>query len=517
MELLKRENLRLFFAKVHHRSSKGQPLSFENRHYLEGIYEDQSQYIVIKKATQMGITEFLLCDSFANADKKITTFYVLPTQVVRGRVVKDRIDNMSLFSPYYSKKLREIPKAEASVTMKRFGQGLMVFVGSNAKSEFIAVPADSVVIDEYNDCHQEHLGLAFTRLDASEHKFRRIVGVPTYDNVGIDMEYGNSDMKKWQIRCDHCGRFQALDFFKNIVQETSENQFELLDKDWTPDSKEDIKVFCKYCSKPIDRLKKGEWIAENPQSPVSGYEVTQLYSPTKTIAEIWDSFEKAFLDQTKMQIFYNTSLGLAYTASGVKITKTILDNCKGDYLMPSSAKKSVMGVDVGKVLDVWILEMKGDKPKTVFIGSVKEFEDLDILIKQFGVKCAVVDSLPETHKVKEFQKKYSMAWLCNYYPTDKIADMQKDDQRRLVTVDRTQSLDALMKDILDVAFLVPKNLDSLEGGEVLSQLTASIRKFDERKQKYVWDEGVRKDHKHHAANYARIAWQLFKTPVQIYI
>lgn len=492
-------------------------MSFEGRNYLLSIYEDHSQEIVIKKAVQMGITEWLLCDSFVNAEKGLSVFYVFPTQVIRGRVVRDRIDNMTLYSPYYFQKLKEIKRGEASVTMKRFGSGLLIFVGSNARAEFVAVPADVAVIDEMNDCNAENLPLTWTRLDASEHKLKRIVGIPTYDNVGVDVEYGDSDKKRWFVKCEHCGEYQNLDFFKHVVRETSENKFELIDDKWNPDSGKDIELSCSFCSKPINRLGKGEWIAESPANPISGYEISQLYSPTKTIAEIFDGFEKALFDQTKMQIFYNCNLGLAYTASGIKITRSILEKCKADYLMPSTAKKSVMGVDVGKVLNVWILDVKSKRPKTVFLGTVNDFEDLEFLIKQFGVICGVIDSMPETHKVKEFQAKHSMIWLCQYFPGDKLEDMRKDEQERIVTVDRTQSLDDFMAQILEAGLLLPKNFDSLDRGEVLGQLTASIRRFDENKKRYVWDEGVRKDHYHHAGNYARIAYRLFATPVQIFI
>ena len=149
------------------------------------------------------------------------------------------------------------------------------------------------------------------------------------------------------------------------------------------------------------------------------------------------------------------------------------------------------------------------------MGTVKEFEDLDFLFKQFGVLCVVVDSLPETHKVKELQAKYKMVWRCSYF--DNVKDMQKDEKARAVDVDRTQSLDDFMKSILTEEIHLPKNFDSLDNGDVLSQLTASIRRFDEKRQKYIWDEGVRKDHYHHAGNYAKIALKLFDVPVQIFI
>lgn len=518
-----KNNHRLEFALLYHRTNKGQRLSFKNRSYLYPIYQDQSQEIIIKKAVQMGITEWLLCDSFANADQGMTVFYVFPTQVIRGRVVRDRIDNMSMYCPFYFSKLRELKvsgkqkaKGEASVSMKRFGNGLLVFVGSNAKSEFVAVPADVAVIDEKNDCDQDNIELTWDRLDASSHKLRRVVGVPTFDNVGIDIDYAGSDRKQWHIVCEHCGKWQVLDFFKNIISQTGDNEFELMDKSWNEDSEKDIKVLCKFCGGGLDRLAKGEWVAQSPSRNVSGYEITQLFSPTKTIAEIYDTFTKSLFNEGKKQIFYNSKLGQPYTATGMKVTRALISGCMGDYGIPGDKIPvgNIAGVDVGKLLHVWIFNVK--KKRFLFIGTVRDFDELGLVMKNYFIKLMVIDALPEIHKVSDFQKSFpAKVWLCRYHKQEKIEDMKIETKERIVSVDRTQSMDCVIEEMVEKEIPFPKNLANLDNGDVVDQLIAPVRRYDERGQRYIWDEGSRADHYFHGLNYLVIAKKILDKSCQV--
>jgi len=465
----------------------------------------------------------LVCDTLARADDGLRVFYVLPTIELRNVFVRDRVDRPLLTIPYYRSRVKKDKKIESvieidNVGLKSFGEnGLMLFVGSNSKVSFLAFPADKIIVDEFDKCHQDNLSLAEDRISASDYKHRIDVSTPTVEGFGIDELYGKSDRKKWLVACEHCKERQELNFFINVVREVGDREFELLDKEWKPEGNGDIRVFCKKCGKPMNRLAQGEWVAECPEQNLSGYAISQLFSSHLSVVEIFETFNDALLNESRLQRFYNSILGLAYTASGSKLTKAILDECVkagGFYNLPSRAENTSMGVDVGSVLNVLICDHPRENVRRlVFAGTVREFEELHTLVARFGVKSAVVDIDPETRKAKEFRDTVNCdVWLCDYPSSPDPGEMSIDYEDRTIKVDRTQSLDGFVADVLKQTLLLPANASSLDGGDFYGQLCASTRVFEEATGHYRWMEGSKADDYFHAGNYERIASQFLRDP-----
>lgn len=487
---------------------------------------DESPRQVIKKCVQVGISELLVCDTFARADHGLRVFYVLPTIELRNVFVRDRVDRPLLTVPYYrgrvrrNKGLKDVVEVD-NVGLKSFGEkGLMLFVGSNSKVSFLAFPADKIIVDEFDKCHQDNLSLAEDRIVASDYKHRIDVSTPTVEGKFIDELYGKSDRKRWLIRCEHCGERQELDFFVNVIRETGDREFELLDKDWKKNTNGDVRVFCKKCGRSLNRLAEGEWVAEYPERSLSGYAVSQLFSLHLTVAKIVKTFEEALLNESLLQRFYNSILGLAYTASGSKLTKAILDECVKagqNYNMPSRSEHTTMGVDVGSVLHVWICDHPNDNVRRlVFAGTVREFEDLHTLVARYGVEVAVVDIDPETRKAKEFRDEANCeTWLCDYPSSPNVEEMKINYDERTIKTDRTQSLDGFVADILKQTLLLPANASSLDGGSFYEQLCASTRVFEEATGYYRWVEGSKADDYFHAGNYEKIASIIYSSSPEV--
>ena len=68
------------------------------------------------------------------------------------------------------------------------------------------------------------------------------------------------------------------------------------------------------------------------------------------------NFVDAVLNQTKLQQFYNSELGLPYEGRGDKLGYGDLDKCVEPYIIPIRANGTVAGTDVGNLLHTRIDE-----------------------------------------------------------------------------------------------------------------------------------------------------------------
>jgi len=508
-----------FLARYVHRNEKGQSLDLRRCPALLAFLLDDARLKVAMKAVQAGISELLFVSCFAKTLKGWMILYSLPTIELKNTVVANRIDKSLLIVPFYRRLLKEASGDSDSRSLKHLAAGALKYVGSNSQTAFIEFAADMVVIDELDKSNQENVKLAPDRLDASPHKYLWKVGNPTFAKFGIHAEYLKSDQKQWHIRCCHCGEEQPLDWFKNVVEKTGEREYRLLDSEWMPRCGRDIKVLCRKCRGSLDRLSNGRWVAQNPGSEISGYHISQLFSPTKMIAEIYATFQAGLTDPTEMQRFFNSGLGLPYDAVGENVTAALLEaKCMRDYFMPSVAKGCTMGVDVGSKLNVRISDYPDpDNPKVrraVFIGTVENFEDLDKLVLRYGVEFCTVDSRPEARKAREFQERFpDIVWLCDYATNEKLDFWTVDEDLQTIRVDRTEVIDGMMSTILTGQNWLPKDFKSLRGGEYVEQMEAPKRKLiiehgsdgKPKKPRYVWSEGSQADHDFHADVYDYIS------------
>lgn len=485
-------------------------MSFDDRPYMMDLYLDESKEIIIQKSVQCGVSEWLVVRSLANAENGLSTFYVLPTFTLRNTFVQNRVAKLFEVVPYYAQRLKHAEGSADSTSMKHYAKAALKFVGSNTPNEFKEFPADVMVIDEYDECDQTNIAKAPDRIKSSDHRIQIKIGNPTFDDFGINGEYQRSDQKEWAVECEHCGKYQALDWFKQVVREITEKQYELIDREWDESQDRDIRTYCIHCGKPFNRLNsRAFWRAENPKSRISGYHFTRMMQSNTTIRELFSIFQTALTDQSKLQAFYNSDLGLSFSAKSVSLSDFLLNQCCQDYVMPSSSTFCVMGVDVGSVLHVKISKVEGKKRISQFIGTVHSFEEIDRLIEQYDVMTCVVDALPETHEAKKLRdRQMGRVYLCSYTGgKGSVNEMRIDEKDMHVTIDRTQSMDESHSDILLKNMVLPKEAKNLDNGDFYKQMQKPKRKFDETSGRYIWTD-EKPDHYRHADNYEKIAMKI---------
>lgn len=515
---------RLHLAYYTHKTTKGGRLRFYNRPWLVAVYKDGSDRIVIKKSTKTGMSEWAMCDLFLNAQRGLSGMYVLPDRDVRNRFINTRFDALMRKVPEYARHMKLSTKDVDAKGLKNIYGQTWAFVGSGGKSTFYEFNADVMIYDEYDKCDPQALTYGEDRTLGAERDIYRKLGNPTISGYGIDEEFGNSNKQVWFIRCPHCGEWQTLDWLDNFVRDEGAGNFSLRDPDQVVPSPSpqsggsDARACCRRCSRPMDRLSQGEWVAEFPDRDVSGYHVSRLFgfpgndnatAPRLVIIETFAAWLKAQGNPYRLQRFWNNILGETYRGEGSKFDPDILARCAGNYLMPNSATGTIAGADVGGRIHLHVSTLRNGIRTKVFLGYASDWDDLHIKCHQYGIANGVIDAEPEHHACREFVRSHSGWYTCSYDISDKAPEeLVVDHVARHVRTKRTASLDQSLQDYLIGRVALPSNYLVVDNGDFVKQMCAATRVQVENakgEKRYVWDEGGKPDHHQHADNYERIA------------
>ena len=488
-----------------HKTHKNEFLSFKNASYLKQIYADQSRNLYIKKATQSGVSEYLISRAIYRANKGKMLLYVLPTFDLKNQFVKERFDKTILNTNYYRTLISETEiKHNDSMALKQISGGTIAFAGSNSTVPFVSFAADDVIIDELDECNQENLAMAEERQSASKDKTTVKVANPTLPNFGIDFDIKKTDNKFWFIKCPSCGESFTPDYFKHVVREVDTGVFIIRDREYDPESGIDIQPICHKCENPFDRYMIGEWV-KSQRHENSGYNISKMFSTTVKLKEIVNRHDEGLSNDTKLQRFYNGDLGMTYSSDGAKITDNLLDNCICDYTMPDShSGPCILGADVGSKIHIVINHIRPDGIKqVVFIGSVREEEEVIELYNRYNCTFGVIDLLPETRMSKRLMARFRGMCGCLYVDSALRISI---DKFKVMHTNRTQALDNLKEKFIKKEVMIPKNSQSID--EFYPHMKANVRVFDEKSQKYKWVENEA-DHLAHAFSYSLLAENLF--------
>ncbi len=464
--------------------------------YLRAPLDDRAGHVVVLKSSQKGFTEMAMARAFHAIDiEHRDVLYLFPTSQVAADWSAGRFDVARRRSP----RLRNLFTDVKNVHHKVAGVVNFYARGSNSPSQLESVPVDFLVIDEFDRMHRgrglssstnyDSVSLARARLNASLNPQEMDIGTPTIPGYGISQEWEQSTRHQWFIVCPRCGRHELLRWPVSVV--------------WTEGSPETARYRCTQCHGEFSGEEMfaagGEWVAEAPDHAVHGYRISGLFAPRRSLQAIVAKYERSCGDDTALAVFHNNELGDPYTSEGSGLTDMVIERCMGDYQNGTlTAEPVVMGVDVGTVLHV---EIEGGDT-VLWAGTVHDFEDLDSLMEEWGVRMVVIDAAPERRKAREFVERWpGMAWLAEY--CDGRTELSTDEKRQTVKVDRTDSLDALLARFRRGEITIPRGLPA-EYQEHFKALRRVIVMTNqgEPKARFV---NIGADHFAHAANYALVA------------
>ena len=454
--------------------TKQQPFSIVRDPYcypfLKDIYHSRGvggpKHIVVCKPRQVGLTELAINSALYAIDIfGANTIYTLPGQKELRGFAGARVNEIIRNSPKVSGLFSNIDNLDLKVGRS----ASLYFRGTNSAAGLEEVPADYVIRDEIDQMNQENAAMILEALGGSFLKWILDLSHPTYPGRGIHALYKDSSQHKWFFICPYCGAEQELSWEGNI----------------------DPVNFCYVCSQCYAVLEKahlcnGFYKATYPEHRIRGYHFTQILSPTVELYEQVMKWERAKGIPYKMRLFHNTVLGLAYAESSKKLTEDDIRAIMTGPGSPYSAEESVMGLDVGSGLHLWV--QAGDN--LIATALLNEWDELDGYIKRYNPKCVVIDAGPEGHKAKEvciaLRERKIEAWLC--MRSDGLSGNRIIDENTLtIKVNKTEQFDEFFARLLGME--LPVNLPQ----DAISQIIAPIRTYRTKpdgSKVGMWDKGI---------------------------
>ncbi len=164
-------------------------------------------------------------------------------------------------------------------------------------------------------------------------------------------------------------------------------------------------------------------------------------------------------------------------------------------------------VDQGKDLHVVIGKRHPQKGgKIIHLEIYKDWEELDRLMTNFRVIRCVVDALPETRNARAFAERHKGKVFLNYYNQHQKGSYKWNEQELIVQCNRTESLDASHREVIDQALVLPKECGIVQ--EFAEHLHNVAKKLEENEEtgskRYIYVK-LGTDHFRHAFNYETMA------------
>jgi hypothetical protein len=440
------------------------------------IYEDTAPDMVIKKGTQIFISEYLVNLSLWALDTKFgdrgNVMYIMPTQVQMDDFSQSRFDKAIEESPYLKGKFGTGYVQANRTRLKRLAGSTLHMRGSDTTKQLISVDADIVVDDEVDWFSSETVEWSKERLGSAKHPLFRAVSKPTYPEMGIDLMYSQSDMREWHIKCEACGRWQTVDWDNNVVFAMDAGNVVT-----------DVQVLCSKatCRKPIDRQGPGEWVPNYPNRPTHGYHISRLLSPFVNLVKLAQDSLKVD-DIPAIQSFYNSGLGLAYAPKGGRLQESEL-HFSSEFQL-HLAEGGFGGVDVGMKLHATVIERDDSEWEIRQIDEFDTFEELETWFQRNGIRMCVIDARGDPRATMEWAAKHP-GRVYRWLHIESTNDVRYNDETQEVKINRTSLLDLMYGKCREQGVTFPTQARSIPG--FVSHLKALVRELvkDERHNKFI--------------------------------
>lgn len=459
-------------------NEKGEIFNFRDRAFLLDILTDFNPNIVCVACAQVGKTlTFLIKILFALKHQMLQVIYTMPSdddvrETVASKVNKVIQANRHEFSGMDSD----------SIERKEINGRFVFFKGTISKTAAISTTADLLVHDEVSRSDQLAIETYKSRTKASPYQGRWLFSNPGGERDELDLAWNKSDQKEWTITCPHCKDEHYLVWPESIDIEK--------------------RCFvCRNCKEPIDDnvRRKGKWVAQNPDSRISGYHISHLMCPWIPASAIIED------SQGDPAYFNNFVLGKPYSPGDLSVSKaTLLDIWTPKNL---DVGDRFIGIDVGNIKHYVIRTQKG----IIKIGRFSDWSELDDILAVWKPKSGVIDAMPDNTAAKHYVETYPFMQMSFFQ--ENTANPQllvwwgEKEKRGIVYSHRDRILDRALTDKIEAKELIgvkpDKNFaDYIKHFETLRRVKVVNNRGIER---YVWESTTGVDHYVFADLYSYLA------------
>lgn len=440
---------------------RGRPFSYKNHEYQLQILRDPSPEKVVRKCSQVGITELSFREVLAilRIIDGLTAIYTMPTANDMAKVVQTRLDPIIADS---SDLTYALSSTVDSSIVKQLGLSFLHMSGTYGQQQAISTPADMVVHDEVDFSNMSVLTSYESRLTHSPYKLRREFSTPTLPGRGISARFNRSRRHFNMVKCNHCNHWFLPDYYqhvkvpgfdKDLREINSRNIFHL---DWR-----NAALHCPACKRvPSLQPEHRNWVLENQNENhvAAGYAISPFDAPniisTPFLVDKSTKYER-------IADFVNFNLGLPYEDASISLTDSFL---RGQFVggIPPVTMGNFMGIDMGLICHFVI----GYKDSAGMIAVIHyervmlgDFERRKReLAVEFRVLITVMDALPYTDMVMRLQVSdpnlfgaiyLDMRNIVTYVVKEQPKDEDKGKLRiRQVQINRNVAFDDLVESII---------------------------------------------------------------------
>ena len=467
----------------------GRPFTYDRHEYLIEPYKDDHPHQVEMKAAQLGLTSkaMLRVAYGARYGGYRGILYLFPSKSDVTDFSKGRIDPLIDENP---DTIGKWIKDTDSANIKRIWNAFLYLRGMKSRVGLKSIPVDLTVFDELDEAPQHAVDMAVERMAHSEFKEILKLSNPTLPDYGIDAAFQETDQRYWLLKCEKCGEHTCLeDIFPDCLKTV----------------KGEVIRACQKCHGELNPS-IGQWVTKKPAvTDKRGYHYSQLFSHYVDPADILHQFRTT----NNLTDFYNLKIGNAYVEATNRLSvQEVLSLCGSDGILSEDRGPCFMGVDQGKDLHVVIGKKHIQKAgQIVHIGIYKDWEELDRLMDNFHVSRCVVDALPETRNARAFAERFKGKVYLNYYNQHQKGSYAWNEKEFIVSCNRTESLDASHREIMDREVLLPRECEiTREFANHMHNVAKRLEEDEETGSKrYVYVK-LGPDHFRHSFNYECMAF-----------
>lgn len=383
--------------------SDGVPFELTGRPYLKDIVNCDKKIMSVKKGSQVCLTTAKYLEAvhgcvYRHYDKNI--IYMLPTVKQAETLSKISFDPIFAFNPFLKKML-----SNNSASLKTINGRSIVFVGAQGQKvgetstkdsvNLRSIPADVVYRDEIDMMDQDMVEISRQRLNASRHRLECNFASPTIPGHGIDSLWDEGDMRHFQIRCRHCGKYTVLgrDFPKSIL---------CVGGVW--------RRSCVSCGKEIF-TGDGKFVAEYPDRRCASFWVDGFMNPMADLEGYMYRYHNPKNDTAAAE-FDRSILGIATIEASSQLSEADVKACRGNQGMATvSSAETCIGIDTGNGLHyVQGYRTAEDTYRILRVGHLESkdisydpYADIHDTCEKMNTRCGVIDLGPDIHAVRKWQ------------------------------------------------------------------------------------------------------------------
>jgi hypothetical protein len=486
----------------HFRVEEGEPLDFETFPFQRELYDafgdKELGSVDVMKSAQCGISAAAVSMALYVADCwRASVLYVLPTEDISFQFSDTRVKPAIEDSVWLSHRVASTDNKG----LKRLGEAFIYFTGSGSERRALSIPADVLVLDEYDRLDQTNIPKFRRRLNApTSLRLERRFSNPSFPETGIHELFLASDQRQWFVRCPKCRHEGEITYDAGDGHHVDEER--------------ELRV-CGRCHIEIgpEAVQAGRWVAAYPKAGRRGYHISRLAVPSEDVSAIVESH--GLKPEDDVQAHYNFDLGLPYSPKGGSLSRDQVLACRRDWSLPDGYGGPdwvTAGVDVGSVLHIRISRwLPSGKAVPLWLGEVDGFTDLSQIWDRYNVNFGLIDERPEERKAREFMDaRRGRVLLCRWAGDEQRDPIVIDEDRGLLVARRTAACDRLVVAVAEQRKLLPADVPA----PYTKQMTAPHRTVETntRGQKIARYISERADHYFFAELYDLLAREARPAP-----